>query len=201
MKATVIAIQETSSNTHLEVDYNLYDNAGAILTHFGNVSVATNFPTTDPDLDVAIRAAIVADAATHSHTITAADVINPFAGFSMRTFVSGVMKDKAFPYVSSAAVAGGAGVVRFYLTDDGTSGGNAVYSEIFADSIQPVVLNSANLYIPSAVSIDAAKKYVDVTMQQQTFATGLVALLNVVTGASFTPAPNGTTVKVTVLGK
>lgn len=149
------------------------------------------------DLMVAAETVVLNYAVTQGYTVGASDIV----WVAPLGFSSGTTKQGTFPYVSSAAVAGGAGVVRFYLTDDGTSSGNAVFETIDSDSVQIQVVNSSALYVPSAVSVDASNKYIDVTMKQQVFSTGLAGLLSVITGATLSAAANGTVVKCTVLGK
>lgn len=161
------------------------------------LNVNVNAVNTMGDVMAVAEAAILAYATAASYTLAATDIIwmEPVAESS------GTQKLGTFPYTSSAAVAGGAGVVRFYLTTDGTSGGAAVFTTIDPDSVQIQVVNSTALYVPSAVSVDPSGKYIDVTMKQQTFVTGLAGLLSVITGASLVAAANGTVVKCTVFGK
>lgn len=144
-----------------------------------------------------IKTNVLSYASSNSYSITALDIIWPMPiGFS-----SGVEKLGIVPYVSSATVAGGAGVVRFYLTDDGTSTGNAAFSEIDTDSIQVQVFNSSAVYVPASVTVDTNKKYIDVTMNKLNFTTGLAGILSVLIGAALGPAANGTVVKCLVMGR
>lgn len=115
-------------------------------------------------------------------------------------FVSGVAKTGTFAVTGAPSVAGGAGVARFYIDSNGDGTGTAP-SEVYTDSLQAVVWNSANVYIPSAVSVDASKEYIDVTLKQQAFSGITVVGINVLGSAALNNAPNGTTVRCFVIVK
>lgn len=122
-------------------------------------------------------------------------------------YVNGVAKTGYSAASGTATVAGGSGVARFYLDSNNDGTGTALYSEVYATTVQAYVLNSANVYIPSAVSVDGSRKYVDITMKQQAFSStnALVSLLGAlasfVTGQTFGAAPNGTVLNVLLIGK
>lgn len=195
MKANINCFKNGGADIIADVMY--FDDSDGSYIEPANIPVPKIGVTSMSKLLDSATTAILAHAVANSYTMTALDIIYPYP----IAFSSGTEKPGDYPYISSAAVAGGAGVVRFYLTTDGTSSGAAIFSEIDADSVQVQVWNSTNSYIPASVTVDTNKKYIDVTMKQLTFTSGLAGILNVLTGASLVSAPNGTTVKCVVFGK
>lgn len=122
-------------------------------------------------------------------------------------YVNGVAKTGYSAASGSATVAGGSGVARFYLDSNNDGTGTALYSEVYPTTVQAYVLNSANVYIPSAVTVDGSRKYIDITMKQQAFSSSnaLISLIgglaSFITGQTFGAAPNGTAINVLVIGK
>lgn len=115
-------------------------------------------------------------------------------------YVSGVAKIGTYAVTATPAVAGGAGVARFYVDTNGDGTGTAP-GEIEIATLQAVVVNTSAAYVLGAVSVDTNRKYIDVTMKALTFTTGLAGILNVLTGANLTNATNGTSVNCYVIVK
>lgn len=169
-----------------------------------------NFSTTAPltvvgtDTDVSVESRVSSAVASFLITngLTAPDVeyflFDPTP--ALPTLVSGVAKTGTFFVTGSPTVAGGSGVVRFYIDSNGDGTGTAP-SEVYASSLQTVVVNGSNLFVPSVVSVDTNRKYIDVTMLRQNFTSTLLSLVNVLTGATLGSAPNGTTINCLVLVK
>lgn len=103
---------------------------------------------------------------------------------------------------TSTTVSGGNAV--FYLTDDGTASGKAVFSEVFLSSMHVSVPDSTALFQPGAGTLSPDKKTLTVPINK--FAvntTGAVVLsINVLTSAniSLTAAPNGTVANLMIEG-
>lgn len=103
---------------------------------------------------------------------------------------TGTRKYTAIQYVSSATVASGA--VTFYITDDGTASGNAVFTNVYKESANFWVEDSSNQYQYSGFTVAANKKSITVTVGK----LGSV-LLGII---QFLTAANGTTVYLTIMG-
>lgn len=88
-----------------------------------------------------------------------------------KIWVSGVLKNDAVLYISKATTS--AGSATFYLTDDGTSGGNAVFSAIHSDSIAVVIYGSAASYQPFTPTVSGDNKSVTISVNQVTSIIGL----------------------------
>lgn len=114
---------------------------------------------------------------------------------SIPMYVGGVAKNNTYSVVAAPAVAGGAGVARFYIDSNGDGTGTAP-SAVFASSLQAVVVNTTASYLPQSVTVDTNRKYIDVKMGQ--LATGLAGIIPILTGA-VANAANGTTVNCLVL--
>lgn len=108
-----------------------------------------------------------------------------------KAWVSGVLKNDSFIYSSKASTAGGAGLVTFYITDDGTSSGNAVFTNVYADSISVGGYGTGGQYQASGLTVSGDKKSVTATISQ------LVPILVVTFSAS---AANGIECRLYVMG-
>lgn len=159
-------------------------------------STATN----DADLLVLANAAISAWATANSVTFSSLTRSFTIPSDAIPMVVSGVAKSGTYPVSAAPVVAGGAGVVRFYVDSNGDGTGTAP-SEVYSTSLLAQVWSATALFQPSALTVDTNKKYIDITMKQQTFATGLAGILSVITGASLTNAANGTAVNCYVIVK
>lgn len=108
-----------------------------------------------------------------------------------KNWVSGALKNDSFIYNSKSVTAGGAGLVTFWITDDGTSGGNAVFANVYADSAAINGYGAGGQYQASGVTVAGDKKSVTATM------SSLVPIL-VVTFSS--TAANGIECRLYVMG-
>lgn len=109
-------------------------------------------------------------------------------------WVSGVKKARTKEFYGSAPVS--AGVATFYLTDDGTADGNAIFSELFGDISNPVGIycsfNNKSVSLHQEIkSISADLKVIQVDVQRMTLNLGLL---------SFSVAANGEEVQIIVFG-
>lgn len=114
--------------------------------------------------------------------------------------VGGVAKSGYYPVVGTATVAAGAGVARFYIDSNGDGTGTAP-SEVESTSLQAVVLNTSNVFMPASITVDTNRKYIDITMYRLSFTSTLLSLINVLTGATLGAATNGTVVNCLVFVK
>lgn len=103
------------------------------------------------------------------HAAYAADLLT-----RRKNWVSGVLKNDSFIYASKASIAGGAGVVTFYITDDGTSTGNAVFTNVYTDSILVVPFGSAGQYQAYSPTLAGDKKSITATVAQATNVLGIL---------------------------
>lgn len=107
-----------------------------------------------------------------------------------RVWVNGVHKTSVWEYFSSATVS--SGNVVFNLTDDGTGSGNAVFSNIYLESLNLIIYSSSAQYQFSAPTISANKKTLTVTVG--VLGTVILGIIQFVTAA------NGITVYAQVKG-
>lgn len=91
-----------------------------------------------------------------------------------KNWISGALKENSFIYASKALTAGGAGAVTFYLTDDGTSSGNAVFSNVYPDSILVVPLGASGNYQAFSPVVAGDKKSITASVSQATNVLGLL---------------------------
>lgn len=107
-----------------------------------------------------------------------------------RVWVNGVHKSSVWEYYSSAAVS--SGNVVFNLTDDGTSSGSAVFTNVYLESLNLIIYSATIQYQFSNPTVSANKKTLTVTVG----AIGTV-ILGIV---QFIAAANGITVYAQVKG-
>lgn len=108
-----------------------------------------------------------------------------------KAWVSGVLKNDCFIYSSKASTAGGSGLVTFYITDDGTSSGNAVFTNVYADSISVGGYGTGGQYQASGLTVAGDNKSITATISQ------LVPILVVTFSAT---AANGIECRLYVMG-
>lgn len=84
------------------------------------------------------------------------------------------------------------GVATFYITDDGTSSGNPVFGNVFADTISVVVYGNAANYQPFNPIVSTDKKSITINVNQTT--SVLLGILQLVSSS------NGVDVRMLVLG-
>jgi len=129
-----------------------------------------------------------------------ADPVNPQDAMTMNTanttatgipryYKSGVKKTSVWMYDTSGTVSNG--TVVFYLTDDGTVNGNAIFTNIYSESIQIFAPSATDSFVMS-FAIAGNKKSITVTVNRLgTVIAGLI---------QFISAANGTTVYLQVKG-
>lgn len=184
------------SGTNLDAIIDVIDNG---------VSLGCWAATFDPSsaTDAASMDALIWAAATQFGIDNSITVIKFYASqgeLAPPMYVSGVAKTGYYAVVGSPAVAGGAGVARFYIDTNGDGTGIAP-SEVHTASLQAVVWNSSNVYVPESLTVDTNRKYIDVTIGRLNFTDAVVSLTTVLTSASIGNAPNGTVVNCLVFVK
>lgn len=106
------------------------------------------------------------------------------------TWVNGVKKSMVKEYCASAVVANGSAV--FYLTDNGTSGGNAVFNNVYKESANFWVDNSSAQYQMGGYTLSEDKKSITISVG---------ALGSVIIGIiQFVNATNGVTIYLRIKG-
>lgn len=128
-------------------------------------------------------------------TTTPTDLAAAIAASAVPMYVSGVAKTGYYAVVAAPAVAGGAGVARFYIDSNGDGTGTAP-SAVFTGSLQAVVPSSTATYQLQSFTVDTNRKYIDVKMG--TLSTGLAGIIPILTGAIGNTA-NGTAINCFVL--
>lgn len=94
------------------------------------------------------------------------------------------------------------GTVTDYVTTEGatrTSGGTALCSTIFSDSIQTNFIDSSGVYAQGNPTV-TSNKTVSIPFTKQSFAGVTVATINVLGSVSMGTIPNGVTIKVRLVG-
>lgn len=100
-----------------------------------------------------------------------------------KAWVSGVLKPDSFVYYSKASTA--SGIVTFYLTNDGTSSGTAVFNNIYADTITVTPYGSSAVYQVSSPVISGDKKSISITVNQVT--SVVLGLIQITSAANSIP--------------
>lgn len=121
--------------------------------------------------------------------MTMSSAMNTAAGIP-RVWVNGVRKSSVWEYYASATVS--SGNVVFNLTDDGTSGGNAVFTNVYLESLNLIIYSSTAQYQFSAPVVSANKKTLTVTVG--VLGTVILGIIQFVTAA------NGITVYAQIKG-
>lgn len=107
-----------------------------------------------------------------------------------RVWVNGVHKSTVKEYNSSATVS--SGTVVFNLTDDGTGSGNAIFANVYLESLNIIIYSATVQYQFSNPTVSANKKTLTVTVGQ--LGTVILGIVQFVTAA------NGITVYAQVKG-
>lgn len=115
--------------------------------------------------------------------------MNTVAGIP-RVWVNGAHKSSVWEYFSSATVS--SGNVVFNLTDDGTSSGNAVFTNVYLESLNLIIYSSTIQYQFSNPVVSGNKKTLTVTVGQ--LGTVILSIVQFITAA------NGITVYAQVKG-
>lgn len=131
----------------------------------------------------------IADPTDAQDAMTMNSAMSTAAGIP-RVWLSGVKKSTVLEYYASATVA--SGTVTFWLTDNGLSTGNAVFTNVYLESLNLIVYSATVQYQFSAPTVASNKKSIAVTIGQ----LGTV-ILGIV---QFISAANGITVYLQVKG-
>ena len=107
-----------------------------------------------------------------------------------KAYVNGVMVNGIIPYLTKATTASGAATL--WLTDDGTSTGNAVFTNIYPEGIVINAYGTGNNYQVYNVVVSSDLKKVTCNVNQM--AGAILGLVNVTTAA------NGIDVRGIILG-
>lgn len=203
MKAIFLSFGEDQSNvpTALTGNYQVQDSTGQpidFVTVYPIYSGGESFP----QLRALADTAFLAYAASKSYGMTQADIEGPTDGFALALpmLVSGVAKLNTYSIAAQPTIAGGAGVARFYTDSNGDGTGTAP-SEIEISTLQAYVVNGSAVYGIGAVTVDTNRKYIDITMKTLSFASTILSLITVLTGATFGAAANGIVVNCFVIVK
>lgn len=108
-----------------------------------------------------------------------------------KAVVGTTVKTSVFRTYKSVTVASGTAI--FYLTDDGTSTGNALYTEVFTDSVQVIVSDATASYQMSWAFTNSNKTL--------TVTTNKLTTANILTGLLGQAQANGAVVKLVVEGR
>lgn len=111
---------------------------------------------------------------------------------SLKAYVSGTLKTGAFPLLVKATT-NSSGVATMYLTDNGLSSGNAVFTEVFTDGLLPVPVGASSNYQVTGTTVSGDKKTLTVNVNQ--LGSVVLGLINVTTAAS------GVEVRALVIGR
>lgn len=193
-KATIAGWKTSGGNMVINVSYE--DASGAILDTENHDLGSTGF-TGPADFQAAAAAAILSYASGAGYSITAAGINSPIDSLM---YAAGVAKYAYVPITAAPAVAGGAGVARFFIDTNGDGTGTAP-AEVFAPSVQAVVVNATGAYVMTAVTVDTNRKYIDVTMKALTFSGITVVGIPVLGSQSLVAAANGVVVNCLVFVK
>lgn len=110
----------------------------------------------------------------HDRGVTEAVALAGDLATQRKNYVSGILKDDSFLYVTKASTAGGSGNVTFYITSDGTSSGTAVFSNVYADSVLIVPYGSSGNYQAFNPSVSGDKKSITASISQATNVLGVL---------------------------
>lgn len=89
-----------------------------------------------------------------------------------KAWVSGVQKDDSYVYVAKATSTSGS--ATFYITNNGTSSGSAVFNNVYSDSIAVIVYGGSGNYQTYAPTVSDDKKSVTVSISQTTTILGVL---------------------------
>lgn len=107
-----------------------------------------------------------------------------------KAYVSGVLKNDCFIYSSKAVTSAGSAI--FYLTDDGLSSGNAVFTNVYADTIAIVTYGALGNFQPSSPVISGDNKSITASISQIINVLGIATINSV--------AANGIDCRLYVMG-
>ena len=148
------------------------------------------------------KAAVDADtelAADSNNLLSTQKAVRMFVDGRMRkTYVNGNLKTNVLDWTDSVMTSGGN--ATFYITNDRTSGGTAMATALYADTIQVNYIDSSGVYSTGTPVVSGDFKTVTIPISKQSF-TGLTVLgLNVLGAASQGSIPDGVKVKMQIIG-
>lgn len=100
-----------------------------------------------------------------------------------KAWVSGTLKNDSFVYYSTSTT--NSGTVTFYITDNGLASGNAVFSNVYADSITISPYGTTAVYQISAPTVSGDKKSITATVNQIT--SVVLGLIQITAVANLVP--------------
>lgn len=106
---------------------------------------------------------------------------------NLKMYLAGVKKNQPKISITTAAVA--TGTVTFNLTDDNTSTGNALFTNVYTDSAQPVAVGISVFF--GSPTLAANRKTISFPVTQVTTVLGLVTIQT---------AANGTACRLMIMG-
>lgn len=109
----------------------------------------------------------------HDRGVTEAVALAGDTATRRKSYVSGVLKNDSYLYVSKATTISGGGIT-FYITSDGTSGGTVVFNNVYSDSIAINVYGSAGNYQAYSPTVSGDLKSITATISQLTTVLGLL---------------------------
>lgn len=106
-----------------------------------------------------------------------------------RLWLNGVQQSNVKEVDTSAVVSGGTAV--FYLTDNGLSTGNALFTTVFQQSLNVLVNDATNQYQFGGYTVSSDKKTLTLTINKIGLSVGILV---------FTSAANGVTIYLQIKG-
>lgn len=178
-----------ADSTHMYAVFDVVD--GTNVTPDNVTTFAVSGILSEDALRTAELNAVVAWANTHGYSASTSDVIMGFKPMIGKVYEGTTQRMGAFPIFKSVTVSSGTAI--FYLTDDGTSTGNALFPNgVIADSVNAFVSDAAASY-QMAYAFSNSNKTLTVTTNKLTTA-------NILTGILGQSAANGASVKLQVWG-
>lgn len=107
-----------------------------------------------------------------------------------KAWVSGALKNDSFIYSSKASTSGGTAV--FYLTNDGTASGSAVFTNVYPDTIAIITYGALGNFQPSGPVVSGDNKSITASISQITNILGIATINSV--------AANGVDCRLYVMG-
>lgn len=169
----------------------LYTDTTDSAKHFYNQPTVA-LPSSSPDTwEALIKQSIIDNGVANGFTdLTDDQVIIPAYGELSRLYRNGVLTISPKIVIGSGTVANGS--VTFYLTDDGTANGNAVFKTVYMESLNLIIYSTTTQYQFSAPTVSADKKTLTITVGQ--LGTVILGIIQFVTAA------NGTLVYMQIQG-
>lgn len=91
---------------------------------------------------------------------------------SNRSYHNGVQYFDLLEY-SGSSTTNSSGNAVFYLTDDGTAAGKAIFSNVIAESLTLTPISTSTIYLNSGATISADLKTMTISVRQNTSLLGL----------------------------